>query len=282
MGKSVLGSVLGSVLASVLALLFVSLSWAPSSHAQTKTGPSPTTTSSPDATVSKVDVDAIRNELSTIRKMTEDIAESQRKESSFLRKIGDDFVSNTLWEIFGFKKTEKTIVGCFLSLMGIIGLSLKLILRLWKPDKPEPRLLRSAMLVYLVLAVTAFSALTFSSGIASEYENPRSAARTIVEATGRFETSVQERLRVLDERLSVMAPSAAATRDVGEVNLVASKLSKIEGLAESASRHSQEAARIAAESSAKAGEAAGRSTGWAWHFLIVGLLVAVLIRQSSS
>lgn len=241
----------------------------------------PTTKPSPKSVISTSGVTAgpdssaeirqLRSDVAAVHKIAEKIAKTQEREGSLLLKVRDGFLTNLLWELFGFKNTEKTLVGHAIALIGILGLVFRAILFL--QGKPESKLVTGLTYAYLVVVVTVFSLLAFSGGVASDIPASSSAAKPILEATARLEKSVDSRLKILDDRLARQAVSKPPSPTSSSLDANATETLR-------AWRGDLKAIHSAAETAAqKASEAAGRSSGWGWHLVIVMFLIAVLIAQ---
>lgn len=118
----------------------------------------PVSASSPERSASNapltpVAVDqALRQDIATILATTAKIAKTQEDEGSLLLKVRDGFLTNALWELFGFKNTDKTLAGYAISLLGILGLILKAVWFVSKKGEPEPKWARALTYAYLLVA----------------------------------------------------------------------------------------------------------------------------------
>lgn len=244
------------------------------------TSQTPTAISSPQPAASGVALPtpaidhALRSDIATILSTTAKIAKTQEDEGSLLLKVRDGFVTNALWEMFGFKSTEKTLAGYAISLLGILGLVLKAVWFVSKKGEPEPRWARALTYAYLLVVVSVFTLLAFSGGVVAEVPASSSAAKPLVEASARLEAAADRLLRAhagASARVAASAPPHAG-QGVTTDSTTADALTALRKdlLAISAS------ADAAAKSSA---DAAQRPTGWGWHLLIVLFLAAILALQ---
>lgn len=227
-----------------------------------------------DAALPAVTVDqALRRDIATILATTSKIAKTQEDEGSLLLKVRDGFVTNALWEIFGFKSTEKTLVGYAISFLGILGLILKAVWFVSKKGEPEPRWARVLTYMYLLAVVSVFTLLAFSGGVVAEVPASSSAAKPLVEASARLEAAADELLRAHATSSGRAATSTPPSpQSAGQESATADALSALRRELNAISASSG----AAATNSAKA---AGKSTGWGWHLFIVLLLAGILLLQ---
>lgn len=225
----------------------------------------------PTVQIPAPELEALQQELSAVLQVTRQIAEVQEREGSLVVKVRDGALVNILWELFGFRSTEKTLVGYAISVIGILGLFLKAAWYVAKDGKPEPAWARKMTYLYLVLVVSVFTSLAFSGGVVNELRASDVAAKPLIEAADRLDRSVESRLQALDKKLegfqAPSTPPGPALDPLAAEALLAIQqdLERISSLADSTEK--------------KASEAASRSTGWGWHLLIVILLLAVLCIQ---
>lgn len=237
--------------------------------------PVPVPTASASTIVQASDIAALQQDIASLLKTTAKIAKTQEDEGSLLLKVRDGFITNILWELFGFKNTEKTIAGYVISLLGIFGLLLKAVWFISKNGKPEPAWAIGLTYAYLLVVVSVFSLLAFSGGVASELPASNAAARPLLDATTRLEAAVTSRLGELDKKLEklsspVHASSAASTTDprlADALSGLRQELKAVQSTSETAARMSTDAAE--------------RSTGWGWHLFIALLLLGVLAMQAT-
>ncbi len=216
---------------------------------------------------------ALRHDIAKILATTSKIAKTQEDEGSLLLKVRDGFVTNTLWEIFGFKSTEKTLVGYAISLLGILGIILKAVWFISKKGEPEPRWARVLTYIYLVAVVSVFTLLAFSGGVVAEIPASSSAAKPLVEASVRLEAAADKLLRAYaagSERAVTSTPPSP--RGTGQESATTDTLAALRQELNAISTSSESAAK-------KSAEAAEKSTGWGWHLLIVLLLGGILLLQ---
>lgn len=217
------------------------------------------------------ELELLKKDITVILQTTKKIADTQEQEGSLLLKVRDTFLTNALWEFFGFKNTEKTVAGYAISILGILGLVLKAVWFVAKSGKPEPVWARGLTYTYLVLVVAVFSALVFSGGVVSEVSASNSAAQPLLEAANRLDRTVDSRLQALDKKIEGLNPrpysegSALDPMTTESLKFIQQDLKEIHSFADTAAK--------------KAAEAADRSTGWVWHLVIAGLLVLVLLIQ---
>lgn len=216
---------------------------------------------------------ALRKDIATILATTAKIAKTQEDEGSLLLKVRDGFVTNVLWELFGFKNTEKTVVGQAISILGVLGLVLKAVWFVSRKGDPEPAWARALTYLYLVVVVSVFSLLAFSGGAASEIPASSSAAKPLLDAGVRLEAAADKLLRTHAE---AAARAASAPPTTGAA--AASQMIGAETLA--TLRRELSAVAISSDMAAKNAEkAALKPTGWGWHLLITLLLIGVLFFQ---
>ena len=260
------------LMALLIGVLTPSLVWAQSSEE----GASLPEQNAPQAVQPAVpipvqELDALKQELSAVLQVTRQIAEVQEREGSLMVTVRDGFLTNMLWELFGFRSTEKTLVGYAISVIGILGLVLKAVWYVAKDGKPEPAWARKMTYLYLLLVVSVFTTLAFSGGLVNELRASDAAAKPLIEAANRLDRSVESRLQALDKKLEgFQVPSTPPGSALDP--LAAEALQAIQ-------RDLQRIASQAESTEQKAAEAASRSTGWGWHLLIVVLLLAVLCLQ---
>lgn len=216
---------------------------------------------------------ALRKDVATILATATKIAKTQEEEGSLLLKVRDGFVTNFLWELFGLKNTEKTLVGKAISLLGILGLVLKAVWFVSRKGDPEPTWARALTYGYLLVVVSVFSLLAFSGGAVSEIPVSSSAAKPLLEASVRLEASADKILRAHAEA-SARAASAlpVPSPGAGPQTIGAEALANL--------RREISTIAISSDMAAKnAAEAAQKPTGWGWHLIIVLLLLGVVIFQ---
>lgn len=216
---------------------------------------------------------AWRQDIATILATTAKIAKAQEDEGSLLLKVRDGFITNALWEMFGFKSTEKTLAGYAISLLGILGLILKAVWFVSKRGEPEPKWARGLTYAYLVVVVSVFTLLAFSGGVVAEVPASSSAAKPLVEASARLEAAADKLLRAHAEGSAKPAASTPPSPPIaGQEPSIAEALAAL--------RRELNAISAASDAAAKSSAvAAQKSTGWGWHLIIVLLLAGVLLLQ---
>lgn len=215
----------------------------------------------------------LSKDIATILATTAKIAKTQEDEGSLLLKVRDGFVTNVLWELFGFKNTEKTLVGQAISILGILGLVLKAVWFVSRKGDPEPKWARALTYLYLVVVVSVFSLLAFSGGAVSEVPASSSAAKPLLDASARLEAAADKVLRAHAEAFARPA-STPPTQSPAAVppTVGADALATL--------RRELSAVAISSDTAAKnAAEAAQKPTGWGWHLVIVLLLLGILFFQ---
>ncbi|NOS81113.1 MAG: hypothetical protein HOP32_05965 [Nitrospira sp.] len=215
----------------------------------------------------------LQQDIAKILTITAKIAKTQEDEGSLLLKVRDGFVTNALWEMFGFKSTEKTLTGYAISFLGILGLILKAVWFVSKKGESEPKWARVLTYAYLLVVVSVFTLLAFSGGVVAEVPASSSAAKPLLEASARLEAAADKLLRAHAEgsagaTVGTSASPSGAIQEPSPADALAALRKELNAISASSS--------TAAELSA---EAAQKSTGWGWHLIIVLLLVGVLLLQ---
>jgi len=233
------------------------------------TSPPPSASSAAPTAVATDHV--LQQDIAKILTITAKIAKTQEDEGSLLLKVRDGFVTNALWEMFGFKSTEKTLIGYAISGLGIVGLLLKAVW-FWK-DKSEPKLAKALTYAYLLVVVAVFTLLAYSGGVVAEVPASSSAAKPLLEASARLEAVADKLLRAHAEG-SARAAAATSASSSGAIQepSTAVALAALRKELNAISASSGTAAELSAE-------AAQKSTGWGWHLIIVLLLVVILLLQ---
>ncbi|MDY6944907.1 MAG: hypothetical protein SXG53_04240 [Pseudomonadota bacterium] len=243
---------------------------------QTPVVTTPSQQAASSASLPAITVDqALRKDIATILATTLKIAKEQENEGSLLLKVRDGFVTSALWELFGFKSTEKTLVGYVISCVGILGLLLKAVWFVSKRGEPEPRWARILTYMYLLAVVSIFTLLASSGGVVSEVPASSSAAKPLLEASARLEAAADKLLRARAANSeTAVTPTPPSHQVEGQQAANADALAALREELTAVSIFSQKAAE-------KSAEAAGRSTGWVWHLLMVLLLGSILLLQAA-
>lgn len=217
---------------------------------------------------------ALRGDIAKILSTTAKIAKTQEDEGSLLLKVRDGFITSLLWELFGFKSTEKTIVGYAISFLGILGLIMKAVWFVSKNGEPEPTWAKTLTYAYMLVVVSIFTLLAFSGGVVSDVPASSSATKTLHEASVRLEAAAEKFLRINEgsPEIGATAGRGASAPQVGQGSLSAEALAALKVELNGISINSEAAAKMSAE-------AASKSSGWGWHLIIVLLLVGTIFIQ---
>jgi hypothetical protein len=159
-------------------------------------------------------VDSIAEDLGLLKKDVVTIRDYTEPRIIDFRQLPGDQVSNFIWEVIGYKKTEKTVVGKAITLGGtlvtLISLYMKLVL---KHDK-MPRVLIGAVYAYAAFAMVALGFTAFAS-----------APATSQPAVELDTTRLERRLDGIDQRLTEVR---ASTQGIAESAGLVSKLDDLQ------------------------------------------------------
>jgi hypothetical protein len=102
------------------------------------------------------DLDSVKGDVQTIRDYT------KPQIIDFRQMVGDQ-ISNLIWEVIGYKKTEKTIVGKAITLGGALVTLLSIITKFTSKNKQVPKPLLYMFCGYAGFAMVALAVTAFTS-----------------------------------------------------------------------------------------------------------------------
>ena len=195
------------------------------------------------------ELESVKQDVGTIRNYTEP------QIIDFRQLVGDQF-SNLIWEVIGYKKTEKTIVGKAISLGGALVTLLSIITKFTSKNKKVPRPLLYLFYGYAGFAMVALAVTAFTS------------TAPTTQPTMALDTSVLERrLDRIDRQLVNLQASPPA--NAAASNIVAT----LGGLQRASSQLSADIKQL----DARVARVSGGSGGFQTFLLMVavGLLGAI-------
>ena len=121
------------------------------------------------------------------------------RQDTFLKRMGEGYLGNVLWEFFGLKKSGKNLFGLLFSALGLLLAVIRLGVELTK--KGEPRILRLAITAYLVIAMMALFTLTLTGPTGQEAHGRQGGTRLLAEQMSSLEANLDRQLQALDGRI---------------------------------------------------------------------------------
>jgi len=201
-------------------------------------------------------VDSIAEEIGSLKRDVVTIRDYTEPRLIDFRQLAGDQISNFIWEIIGYKKTEKTVVGKAISLGGTLVTLISLYMKFVQKRDKIPRVLIGAVYAYAAFAMVALALTAFAS-------TPATSQPAVQLDTTRLE----RRLDGIDQRLVEVRASAPGIGDS------AALVSKLDSLQRTSVEVSQGVERLNTRVSQTAGSSSAFQT--LLLLVIVGLAGAI-------
>lgn len=216
-----------------------------------ETGPAPITDAEQLGELRR-QLDAVARDVGSVKDDVHKIRGYTEPRLIDLTQLASDQISNFIWEVIGYKRTEKTIIGKAISLGGALVTLVSLYLKFVRKREKLPRTLLVAVYAYAGFAMVALGMTAFAT------------AAPMSQPTVTLDTSnLERRLDRIEQELASLRPSGSNPSNIEDLTARLDGVQKAHiEISEGLKRHDD---RIA-----------GSGPGWFHTLLLFAVVVGVV------